>query len=147
MRTSTISFYSVQDEYGEFSNFALFPITLKGKRWPTSEHYFQAKKFLNLGDQEEIRRARTPMIAARMGRDRRRSLRGDWEAVKVSVMREALDAKFRQHADLTALLLSTGEATLVEHTENDDYWGDGGDGSGKNMLGRLLMDVRAMLRR
>jgi len=147
VRTSTISFYSVQDEYGEFSNFALFPITLKGKRWPTSEHYFQAKKFLNLGDQEEIRRARTPMIAARMGRDRRRSLRGDWEAVKVSVMREALDAKFRQHADLTALLLSTGEATLVEHTENDDYWGDGGDGSGKNMLGRLLMDVRAMLRR
>ena len=91
MRTSTISFYSVQDEYGEFSNFALFPITLRGKRWPTSEHYFQAKKFLNLGDQEEIRRARTPMIAARMGRDRRRSLRGDWEAVKVSVMREAVE--------------------------------------------------------
>lgn len=61
-------------------------------------------------------------------------------------MREALDAKFRQHADLTALLLSTGDAVLVEHTENDDYWGDGGDGSGKNMLGRLLMDLRAKLR-
>ncbi|MFZ5893856.1 MAG: NADAR family protein [Myxococcota bacterium] len=143
---STICFYSVHDAYGEFSNFAPFPITLSGKRWPTSEHYFQGQKFLNPRDQEQIRRARTPMIAARLGRDRSRPLRRDWETVKVSVMREALDAKFRQHADLTTLLLSTGDAVLVEHTENDDYWGDGGDGSGKNMLGRLLMDLRAKLR-
>ena len=45
------------------------------------------------------------------------------------------------------LLLSTGDATLVEHTENDSYWGDGGDGSGKSMLGRVLMEVRDELRR
>jgi predicted NAD-dependent protein-ADP-ribosyltransferase YbiA (DUF1768 family) len=25
------------------------------------------------------------------------------------------------------------------------YWGDGGDGSGKNMLGRILMEVREQL--
>ena len=46
-----------------------------------------------------------------------------------------------------ALLLATGDAKLVEHTENDDYWGDGGDGRGKNMLGRILMDVRGALAR
>ena len=63
----------------------------------------------------------------------------------MSVMREALDAKFRQHPGLATLLIATGEAALVEHTENDDYWADGGDGSGKNMLGRLLVDVRAAL--
>lgn len=40
----------------------------------------------------------------------------------------------------------TGDAKLVEHTENDDYWGDGGDGSGRNMLGQLLMKVRRKLR-
>ena len=45
----TINFYSVNDEYGEFSNFAAFPIKLKGKHWPTSEHYFQAQKFLDIG--------------------------------------------------------------------------------------------------
>ena len=43
-------------------------------------------------------------------------------------------------------VLSTGDSKLVEHTENDDYWGDGGDGSGKNMLGRILMEVRTSLR-
>lgn len=146
LHKSTICFYSVQDAYGEFSNFAAFPIMLAGKRWPTSEHYFQAQKFLDPRDRDEIRRAKTPMIAARLGRDRSRALRRDWEAVKVSVMREVLDAKFRQHAELATLLLSTGDAVLVERTGNDDYWGDGGDGSGKNMLGRLLMDVRAALR-
>lgn len=45
------------------------------------------------------------------------------------------------------LLLATGDAKRVEHTEQDDSWGDGGDGSGKNMLGRILMEVREELRR
>ena len=67
-------------------------------------------------------------------------------SVKVAVMRDALRAKFTQHPELSELLLGTGDAKLVEHTENDDYWGDGGDGRGKNMLGRLLMLLRDELR-
>jgi ribA/ribD-fused uncharacterized protein len=141
-----ICFYSVNAEYGELSNFALYPITLKGKRWPTSEHYFQAQKFASARDQEEIRNANTPMLAARWGRDRKRKLRRDWERAKVGVMREAVEAKFRQHEELRALLLATGDATLVEHTDNDDFWGDGGDGTGRNELGRILMAVRERLR-
>jgi ribA/ribD-fused uncharacterized protein len=140
-----IRFYSVNAEYGELSNFALYPIELRGKRWPTSEHYFQAQKFVAAKDQEEIRNANTPMLAANMGRDRTRKLRRDWESVKGGVMREAVEAKFRQHADLRALLLGTGDAKLIEHTENDAYWGDGGDGSGRNELGRILMAVRRRL--
>jgi ribA/ribD-fused uncharacterized protein len=61
-------------------------------------------------------------------------------------MREAVLAKFTQNADLRAVLLATGDADLVEHTSNDDYWGDGGDGHGKNKLGRILMSVRDELR-
>ena len=95
---------------------------------------------------QKVRKANSPMLAARLGRDRKQTLRRDWESVKVGMMRAAVQAKFTQHADLRALLLSTGDAKLVEHTENDDYWGDGGDGSGKNMLGMILMDVRDELR-
>jgi ribA/ribD-fused uncharacterized protein len=142
-----IRFYSVSDDYGEFSNFARYSIRLKGKRWPTSEHYFQAQKFADARDQEEIRRASTPMLAAQWGRDRKRKLRRDWESAKLGVMREAVEAKFRQHDDLRALLLETGDAKLVEHTENDAFWGDGGDGRGRNELGRILMSVRDRLRR
>lgn len=142
----TIRFYSVGEEYGELSNFAAFPIRLRGKSWPTTEHFFQAQKFEDERDREAVRKAGTPMLAARMGRDRKRKLRRDWESVKVSIMREALEAKFRQHDDLHALLLGTGDALLIEHTEHDDYWGDGGDGSGRNELGRQLMSLRELLR-
>ena len=123
MAENVIRFYSVADDYGEFSNFAAYPITIKKKRWPTSEHYFQAQKFKDRKDQEEIRTANSPMLAARMGRDRKRELRRDWESAKVNVMREAVLAKFSQHKDLRELLLATGDAKLVEHTEKDDYWG------------------------
>jgi ribA/ribD-fused uncharacterized protein len=140
-------FYLASDEYGEFSNFAPFPITLQGKVWPTSEHYFQAQKFAGTEHEEAIRQVRRPMLAARMGRDRNRPLRHDWETVKDDVMREAVRAKFTQHPELLKLLLATGDAHLVEHTTNDSYWGDGGDGSGRNMLGHILMQLRDELRR
>lgn len=44
-------------------------------------------------------------------------------------------------------MLGTGGNKIVEHTENDSYGGDGGDGSGKNMLGRILMEVCEELRK
>lgn len=144
--SGVVKFYSVGDEFGEFSNFAPYPISLDGEQWPTSEHYFQAQKFQEQKYRQKIRKANSPMLAASLGRDRKQKLRRDWDAVKVGVMRTAVLAKFTQHEDLRLLLLSTGDAKLVEHTENDDYWGDGGDGSGKNMLGRILMQVRDSIR-
>lgn len=85
------------------------------------------------------------MLAATLGRDRKQKIRRDWESAKDNVMRKAVLAKFSQHDELKQLLLSTGDAKLIEHTENDDYWGDGGDGKGKNKLGQILMSVRKEL--
>ncbi len=141
-----IRFYKVQDPFGCFSNFAPYPIEIGGKVWPTSEHYFQAQKFAGTEFEEAIRLVKSPMIAARMGRVRSKPLRADWERVKDEVMRRAVLAKFTQHEDLRATLLATGDAMLVEHTTNDSYWGDGGDGRGVNMLGQLLASVREELR-
>ncbi len=140
-----VRFYKLADPYGEFSNFARFPFEMDSKVWPTSEHYFQAKKFVDAEHQDAIRAAKSAMIAARMGRSRKRPLRPDWEAVKIQVMREAVFAKFSQNEELKTLLLGTGDAELIEHTTRDHFWGDGGDGSGKNMLGRILMEVRETL--
>lgn len=147
MQTRVIKFYRVQEPFGCFSNFAAYPVELDGKVWPTSEHYFQAQKFVGTEFEEEIRLTKSPMIAARMGRDRGKPLRADWERVKDEVMRRAVLAKFTQHAGLRETLLATGDAVLVEHTRNDSYWGDGGDGRGRNMLGRILESVREELRR
>ena len=141
-----IHFYRVDDPYGFFSNFSAHPVWIGGLRWPTTEHYFQAQKFAGTPAAEQVWGAASPMQAARMGRDRTRPLRPDWETVKLEVMREALRAKFTQHPDLRAALLATGDALLVEHTGNDRFWGDGGDGAGKNWLGKLLMELRERLR-
>ena len=142
-----ILFYRLNEPYGEFSNFSPHPIELNGRVWPTSEHYFQAQKFAGTEHEEAIRQARSPMIAARMGRSRERPLRADWESVKDDIMREALHAKLSQHPSVRSLLLQTGDAELIEHTKNDSYWADGGDGSGKNRLGELLMELRTQLRK
>ncbi|EQU15186.1 swarming motility protein ybiA [Escherichia coli HVH 198 (4-3206106)] len=61
------------------------------------------------------------------------------------MMRKTLRAKFEQHAELRTLLLATASAKLVEHTQNDAYWGDSGNGQGKNRLGYLLMALRGQL--
>jgi hypothetical protein len=143
-----IKFYRTNEvPYGLFSNFdTKHPITIDGVKWPTTEHYFQAQKFAGTGHVEAVRQAPKPRDAADMGRDRSRPLRADWEQVKDDVMRTAVRAKFTQHGDMLALLLNTGDAELIEHTTNDSYWADGGDGSGKNMLGKILMEIREELR-
>ncbi len=143
---AVIRFYSNAGEYGCFSNFSAHAVFLKGQRWRTTEHYFQAQKFAGTPHEEEVRHAPKAGTAAQMGRDRNRPLRRDWESVKDQIMLAALRAKFSQHADLKAILLGTGDAKLVEHTDRDNYWGDGGDGLGQNRLGRILMQVREELR-
>jgi ribA/ribD-fused uncharacterized protein len=143
----TIKFYKVNELYGEFSNFAPFPVEIDGKMWPTAEHYFQAQKFAGTEHEEAIRSTPSPTVAARMGRSRKRPLRPDWEQVKDEIMSRAVLAKFTHHEKLKRLLLGTGDAVIVEHTPKDRYWGDGGDGSGLNRLGVILMQVREDLRK
>lgn len=57
-------------------------------------------------------------------------------------MRAGLRLKFQQNPHILEKLLGTGARTIVEHTVNDSYWGDGGDGSGLNRLGKILMELR-----
>lgn len=142
----TIYFYSTKDTYGEFSNFKAYPMELKGKTWRTVEHYFQAQKFAGTEHEDELRETPSPMVVARKGRSRKRPLREDWEEVKDEIMREAVQAKFEQHKDLREMLLNTGDQEIVEQTTRDYYWGCGSKGTGKNTLGKILMEVRESLR-
>ena len=142
----TIHFYDESHDYGWLSNFASSPIFLDGKLWPTTEHYYQAMKYEGADYAETVRCAHSPMVSKNLTRDPQHPPRADWDTVKDQAMLDALRAKFTQHSHLRTLLLATGDADLVERTANDHYWGDGGDGSGKNMLGRLLMRVRQELR-
>ena len=126
----------------------MFPVQIDGKRWPTTEHYFQAQKFVGTPYEQVIGDLSTPREAFDFSRKPEVHCwrRNDWEQVKEDVMKKALLAKFTQHHKLCLMLFSTRNRELVEHTSNDRYWGDGGDGSGQNRLGYLLMLVREELR-
>ena len=134
-----IYFYRVNDEYGCFSNFSKHGFELDGKYWMTSEHYFQAKKFIGNKYEEEVRMSSTPMEAANMGRDRSKPLRKDWEEVKDDIMRKAVLEKFKANNDAKKILLSTGDEEIIEKTTTDYYWGCGDDGTGKNILGKIFL--------
>ncbi|QBD74828.1 NADAR family protein [Ktedonosporobacter rubrisoli] len=143
----SILFYSrLEKPYGCFSNFSHHGIEMDGKWWPTVEHYFQAQKFAGTTYAEKIRNASSPKQAADMGREHRYPLRHDWEQVKDNIMLQAVLRKFTTHEQLRDLLLSTGEEELIENSPGDYYWGCGADGSGKNKLGQILMQARAILR-
>lgn len=145
--TERILFYHRQDPYYEFTNFFASKIFLDGFSWPTTEHYFQAAKFDDADLKRQIRECGGPGKAAEMGRNKAYSklLRKDWDTYRLEAMMIALRAKFTQHAELKKLLLSTGEAELVEDSPKDSFWGIGPLGDGKNQLGVLLMKLRAEL--
>jgi ribA/ribD-fused uncharacterized protein len=142
----TIYFYGTRDRYGCFSNFSPHGFELDGVYWPTSEHYFQAQKFAGTPHVDQIRQVKTAKDAAKIGRERKRPLRPDWEQVKDDIMRKAVLRKFETHADIRKILLSTDDEPIVENSPVDYYWGCGKDGSGKNQLGLILREVREILR-
>lgn len=150
-RVPPLFFYEKGRPCYEFTNFYEEPVIIDGDMWPTTEHYFQAMKFLgNSMLVEQVRRLRS----AREAFDFSRKYESQWTCKperwgveKDEFMLKALRAKFSQSQHLRQLLLDTGRQKIVEHTANDKYWADGGDGSGKNMLGTLLMQVRNEIRK
>lgn len=142
-----IYFYTTTDNYGEFSNFAKLGFEEEGKYWPTVEHYFQAKKFEGQVYEERVRIAYTAKDARNMGRSREHPIRDDWETVKIEVMKLTLKRKFATHLEAREVLINTGEEELIESSPFDYFWGCGSDGSGLNLLGKLLMELRGELLR
>ena len=133
------------NEWAFLSNFYAAPIAMEaGICYPTTEHYFQSWKPIDQDERVNILRAPGPVAAKALGNSCQ--LRPDWDRVKVDVMLMAVRAKFTQHPVLGSKLIKTGDALLVEgNTWGDRIWG-AVDGDGENLLGLILMLVRAELR-
>lgn len=106
------------------------------------EAEYQAAKTLDVEAQNRIL-GMTPAKAKDAGR--KVVLRSDWDAVKISVMRNLLKQKF-SNKYLAGLLLDTENAELIEGNYwNDIFWGVC-KGVGENNLGKLLMELRDQLK-
>ena len=73
-------------------------------------------------------------------RGRRVKLRDDWNEIKLDVMRDILEVKF-SIPDLRNKLIRVNDEIVEDNNWGDRYWGRC-NGIGKNMLGKLLMEIR-----
>jgi type I restriction enzyme, S subunit len=149
-----VAFSHPKRPWGEFSNFSQdFPLRINGVAFATTEHLYQACRFPHLPElQKDIHGNPSPLAAKMRAHKHESETRPDWEGARVPIMRWCLAVKLAQHrATFGALLLSTGDRPLVEVSTDDAFWGAAPDGpgsrsaSGANMLGDLLMDLRATL--
>lgn len=143
-----IRFYRANEKpYGVFSNLYKCPVEFEGTVFPTSEHAYQAGKARKPAVRQWILSAPTPALAAMAAHGLYVwDVVPDWAQTKFERMRAVLRAKFDQHPELREVLLSTGEARLVEagtvNNAVNRLWGEV-DGKGENMLGVMLMELRS----
>ena len=156
-----VRFY--EHDFYPLSNFSAFNLQWAGMKFQTSEHAYHYMKFAKpWGDEDRdepidfegpevlitqaIYGAPSAHEAFKIAEQNKSQRRPDWNAIKVSVMRDILRAKAMQHSYVLRKLLATGDRELVEDSWRDDFWGWGPERNGTNMLGKLWMEIRAELR-
>jgi ribA/ribD-fused uncharacterized protein len=151
-RDDVVTFRRTSEPFGGLSNMAPgFPILVGSVRAKTAEALYQACRFPHRPDlQEAILAENSPMTAKMRAKPHRDESRGDWGVARVRIMKWCLRAKLACNAiTFGSLLLSTGARPIVEDSRRDAYWGaiPGPNDTlvGENVLGRLLMDIRARL--
>lgn len=146
---------------GPFSQFHPCRFTVDGRDYICAEQYMHAEKALLFGDKamaERIMRSDSPHEHKLMGGRVSGFEQALWDERKVPIVTEGNRAKFGQNAGLRRRLLDTGEAILAEANPKDFIWGiglsendpaalDPAKWQGTNLLGQVLMAVRAELAR
>jgi len=138
------------DKFGDLSNMATgFPLRVNGIDIRTTEALYQACKFPHLPDiQQKIIEQKSPMLVKMISNTNKKKSRDDWENIRLKVMKWCINVKLAQNfVSFGASLHETGLKNIVENSAKDNFWGaipneDETIFTGKNALGRLLMDLR-----
>lgn len=134
--------------------------TADGQSFASAEHYMMWRKATLFGDAavaERVLSSDDPREAKALGRQVTGFDTPTWESERYGIVLAGNLAKFGQHADLRAYLLSTGDQELVEASPDDRVWGIGLTADdprardrttwlGLNLLGQALTETRGILR-
>jgi len=145
LKKTEIYFYDPNCEHGWLANFSKHSIVVDNVRYRSVEHYFQSEKFLSEAIKIKILNAPSPTIAKETAKSNSKHKRDDWEQIRLGIMYRAIYFKFTQHRELRQKLISSRPHKLIENSQDDDYWGCGNNGKGKNVMGELLMKLRTEL--
>lgn len=129
--------------YG-LDNFSAHIVEIWGKRFQTSEHAYQWKKFADSSQEiaEEIFNATSPNVVKKISDAHKTDVSSEFHKIKVDIMEEILRAKVVQHEKVRRILKESGTKIIVENSPIDSFWGSGSDGKGENVLGKLWMKIR-----
>ncbi|MBU0707087.1 NADAR family protein [Patescibacteria group bacterium] len=124
-------------------NFSAHRIDIWNISFPTAEHAYQCKKFNHNKDiSNQILLARSPEKANQIGKQHRDQIPQGWHDQKVAIMKEILRAKAEQNHDVQKALQRSGNKEIIENSPVDNFWGNGPDNDGKNMIGKIWMELR-----
>lgn len=129
-----------------FSNFSQHSVYLRrfNETFGTAEAAFNAfkdptnKKYI-----ASLAHATNPFIAKDLSKHC--NLRDDWYERRQEFMTEVIYAKIQQHEDFREKLINSCLRPIIHHTRNDRFWGDGPNSVGKNILGKILVNIRHKL--
>jgi ribA/ribD-fused uncharacterized protein len=145
-----IKFWGTDGPYGCFSNFYPCTFTYAGRKFNCSEQAFMWAKATYFKDDEtaiKIMSESDPKKIKKLGRTVKDFNDEEWSKVRYNFMLTINMAKYSQNEDLKNILLSTINRTIVEDSPFDYIWGIGKNGTGQNLLGKVLMETRDWLRR
>lgn len=143
---SIVGFYP--REFYVFDNFSSFQVDWRARRWPTSEHAYQASHFFETVPElvEEIYNARSAHDAYKIAKANADKAPENWKEIKIGIMEEIIRAKCEQNSYVKQKLLLTLDEEIVEDSPKDSFWGWGADKNGRNELGKIWMRLREELR-
>jgi ribA/ribD-fused uncharacterized protein len=145
---NSVVFSKTKEKWGGLSNMAAgSPIVLNGVNFFTSEHLYQALRFVNHPEvQRKIVEEKNPMKAKWISRANNELTREDWNDFKIKAMWFSICMKYLQNPNFRLLLSETGDMDIVELSKKDDFWGAYPVNEkiliGDNVLGLLLMRLR-----
>ncbi|KAJ7096014.1 hypothetical protein C8R43DRAFT_907893 [Mycena crocata] len=140
-----------KDPYFGSTNCSPYPVKYNGKEYPTSDHLFQAFKYMDHRPDiaDKIRTtSQSSKEASKVSTAYAAHQSPEWDRMCVANMENALWHKFNQNMSLKKQLLEAGDAHIIvsrNHTRNE-LWGLGKTLTGGNELGKVLERVRAGLR-
>lgn len=142
-----IRFYRANGPHGYLSNLYLCGLDFEGRTFDSAEHAYQFGKPRKIEVAEWLMRAPSASLCAQAAHALFAwQIREDWATYKIERMSAVLRAKFAPRSILADTLLLTSDAVLIEESTMDAFWGIGKKGTGANMLGTLLMEIRSELR-
>lgn len=155
----TVTQKSVLFYGGPFSQWASAPFKVGQMQFNCAEQYMMYHKAMLFGDTETAKAIvlnPTPSAQKALGRQVKGFLIPVWAQVARGVVFMASYYKFTQNPEFKAVLLESGNLTLVEASPTDQIWGiglsenhpdadDPAKWQGKNWLGEVLMQVRSQL--